>query len=286
VRPEAKVLDFGISAMAAGEANDPTLTRDGAVLGTPAYMSPEQLRDSRSVDVRTDVYAFGVILYEALTGVLPFSADSYNGLVLAIASSTPKSPRALRPDLPFELEQLVLRALAKQREDRYPTVDSLIAALTRYASDPSADSAERGATTARSWLPSLARRSPSRRWRWLAGGLLLALSLALWWFGRTSTGPQAEHEPARVETPEQPAVRSPPAQVPAALGPVLSAEPSPTREVAPPAEPAPLGRTSPRVKKERRPMENAPLPALEHEGAPQTPAPNSARSGKISPDDL
>jgi serine/threonine-protein kinase len=74
--PEAKVLDFGISAVAASEMNDATLTRDGALLGTPAYMSPEQLHDSRQVDARTDVYAFGVILYEALTGTQPFGADS------------------------------------------------------------------------------------------------------------------------------------------------------------------------------------------------------------------
>jgi eukaryotic-like serine/threonine-protein kinase len=177
---EAKVLDFGISAMAACDANDPTLTWQGAVLGTPAYMSPEQLHDSGDIDARTDVYSFGVILYEALTGALPFAAESHNGLVLAIANSEPKAPTELRPDLPSELGRIVLRALAKQREDRYPNIESLIEALLPYASQQEGESGERISAGHRRLLPA------RKLWLWGGSALLAAGALAWWHFGRAA----------------------------------------------------------------------------------------------------
>jgi|GEM_PF-1694247 len=125
----AKVLDFGIASVRSSDAGEPTLTGHGAILGTPAYMSPEQLTGARDVDVRTDVYAFGVILYEALTGRRPFQADSFPELVLAIAQQAPQRPSELRAELPQALERIVLRALAKAREDRFATMDELLDAL-------------------------------------------------------------------------------------------------------------------------------------------------------------
>jgi serine/threonine protein kinase len=127
--PEAKVLDFGISAIV-HEMPDAALTRDGALVGTPAYMSPEQIQDARTVDARTDVYALGVILYQALTGQLPFESDSQQGLSLAIVRGDVVDPRTMRPQLPVWLSDVVLRALATRREDRYPSVAALIDALT------------------------------------------------------------------------------------------------------------------------------------------------------------
>lgn len=128
-RGEAKVLDFGISAVATHEEGDPTLTRDGALVGTPAYMSPEQIQDPRAVDARTDVYSFGVILYETLTGQQPFRAASHHGLVLAILEGSLQDPRQLRADLPDAVVAVVQRALARRREDRFPDVEALIDAL-------------------------------------------------------------------------------------------------------------------------------------------------------------
>jgi serine/threonine-protein kinase len=131
---EAKVLDFGISAVLAPSALEPTLTDGATILGTPAYMSPERLASAQATDERTDVYAFGVMLYEALTGRLPFVADSYSGLVLAVAHDRPQPPSELCPDIPRQLERVILLALSKQREDRPQTVDSLHDLLAPFGS--------------------------------------------------------------------------------------------------------------------------------------------------------
>jgi len=153
---EAKVLDFGVSAVLAQGTIDPTLTDGATILGTPAYMSPEQLASARDTDERTDVYAFGVILYEALTGQLPFVADSYSGLVLAVAHDPPRAPSEHRPDIPPELERVILQALSKQRQDRPQTVDSLHDLLVPFGSAPRRTGATQRRVRVRrnlSWLP-------------------------------------------------------------------------------------------------------------------------------------
>jgi serine/threonine protein kinase len=132
VRREAKVLDFGISKVTNDGPADMRLTRTGAVVGTPYYMSPEQIRGSAGLDRRADVYAFGVILYEALTGRVPFHADTYGALVLEIATGTPKSPDELCPGLPIELARIVLRSMARDMNERYPSMESLVAALEPF----------------------------------------------------------------------------------------------------------------------------------------------------------
>jgi serine/threonine protein kinase len=132
---EPKVLDFGISKVSNEGQINPRLTRTGAVVGTPYYMPPEQIRGSDSLDRRADVYAFGVILYEALTGQVPFIADTYGALVLEIATGTPKTPDELVPDLPTELSRLVMRAMARNAQDRFPDLESLIHALEPFLHD-------------------------------------------------------------------------------------------------------------------------------------------------------
>jgi len=131
---EAKVLDFGVSAVSAQSTIDPALTDRATLLGTPAYMSPEQLASARDTDARTDVYALGVILYEALTGRLPFVAESHSGLIRAVAQDPPTLPRERCPDIPRELERVILGALSKQRQDRPQTVDALRDLLVPFGS--------------------------------------------------------------------------------------------------------------------------------------------------------
>lgn len=126
---EPKVLDFGISKLRSAPALEDRLTAQGTGLGTIAYMSPEQLVDALDVDERTDIYAVGAMMYEALTGRLPFRADSYNALVLAIAAQRPLPIRTLIDDVPPALEEIVLRAMSKDAAKRQQDVPTLIAEL-------------------------------------------------------------------------------------------------------------------------------------------------------------
>jgi serine/threonine-protein kinase len=130
-----KVLDFGISKMMGAQALGGDLTKTKAMLGSPLYMSPEQLRDSKSVDHRCDIWALGVIAYELLTSHPPFMADNAVALFAAIQESEPMSLRARRPDgtIPPELERAVLRCLRRNPNERFPSVTELGAALAPFA---------------------------------------------------------------------------------------------------------------------------------------------------------
>ncbi len=128
-----KVLDFGISKLS--EAAHPlgNLTQTGATMGTPHYMAPEQLRGSKEIDGRADIYSFGVILYETLTGRKPFEADTFGGLAMAVVSQTPPPPRALNAQIAPVLEQAVLKAIARDKVDRFATTAELVAAIRPFA---------------------------------------------------------------------------------------------------------------------------------------------------------
>ncbi|MDB4977297.1 MAG: serine/threonine protein kinase [Myxococcaceae bacterium] len=153
-RPVAKVLDFGISKL--GSTEGPSLTQSGTTLGTPLYMSYEQLCSARDVDLRTDVYSFGVVLYEGLTGRPPFDAESFAELAVKIATAEPVPPKQLRPDIPTALERIILWAMARNREDRIPNLEALARELEPFASE----NAFRGQMTdAERVLPSVVPRS-------------------------------------------------------------------------------------------------------------------------------
>jgi eukaryotic-like serine/threonine-protein kinase len=129
----AKVLDFGVSKLMDDSAARHKITRTGSAMGTPLYMSYEQMSGAPDVDARTDIYSFGVLLYQALTGRLPYQADDFFALVVMQASQQPSSPRQLRPDLPPSLERLVMKALARERSERHATLDELITGLNTLA---------------------------------------------------------------------------------------------------------------------------------------------------------
>jgi serine/threonine-protein kinase len=194
VAREAKVLDFGISCLLANDAKDSTLTNEGALLGTPAYMSPEQIQDGLEIDARTDVYSFGVILYEMLTGSLPFSAASNLSLMVAITTTQPRHPNELRPELPLELGRIVVRALEKDREQRYASVDSLIAALLPYSSAKSADTPQPPLTG-----QSAVARPARAVWVSVAASAIVLLAIASWLISKNaSRASSATQAPATV----------------------------------------------------------------------------------------
>jgi serine/threonine-protein kinase len=128
--PIVKILDFGVSKMMpqfqGGEGEQLDLTRTGMVMGTPYYMSPEQARGERNLDGRVDVYACGVMMYESIVGRRPFLAPNYNALLLSIINNTPQPLREIRPATPPGLDAIVLRSMAKARDDRYPSANAVL----------------------------------------------------------------------------------------------------------------------------------------------------------------
>jgi len=135
---EPKVLDFGISKLVGDAALDELrATRTGVVIGTPTYMSPEQIAGTQEIDSRIDVYALGVMLYEMLAGRPPFVAGTYTALVVQIATVDPPDLRELRPDIDPELVSVIERAMKRDRDDRFADVESLARALEPFGTGTS-----------------------------------------------------------------------------------------------------------------------------------------------------
>ena len=130
----AKVLDFGISKLNEEAHGVDSFTRTGSVMGTPLYMSLEQINGSRDVDARTDVYSFGVLLYRALTGQLPFDGETLGMLAIQVATTDPPRPKQLRPELPTALDNVVMKAIARNRDDRFSSMQEMVDALSMLGS--------------------------------------------------------------------------------------------------------------------------------------------------------
>jgi serine/threonine-protein kinase len=167
-----KLMDFGIARPSDAEGRT-RHTRTGMILGTPEYMAPEQIEQG-NVGSQTDLYAWGIVFYEMLTGDVPFRAPTPASTILKHLQETPQPPRALRGDVPAEVERIVLRALAKKPEDRPGSMEEVAAELA--ALPPLPDVAPPPGTIR-------IRREPTKRWvaigRWTAIGGSAAAGMAL-----------------------------------------------------------------------------------------------------------
>ncbi|HSK78680.1 MAG TPA: serine/threonine-protein kinase [Thermoanaerobaculia bacterium] len=234
---EVAVADFGIARADTG----PGLTTTGVAVGTPQYMSPEQILHPDGIDRRTDVYSLGVVLYEMLAGRKPFDSGSQFSILQAHVSEPPPPLRSLDPGIPPALEAVVMRALAKKPEERYPDCESMIRDLDRAAElrEAVAQSLPRpeGATVRATSLftpppvpehgpvASPAERSATRRrsfqWRLMAGASLALVVAAFLAFQMARRGDDAE----------------PPVIVPDKTDPQISSDVEPPPEDEPQQEP-------------------------------------------------
>ncbi len=143
-RLSIKVLDFGISKMTQFGGSGPSaMTHASALMGSPLYMSPEQMRSAKTVDSLANIWALGTILFELVTGRPPFLAESLPELVLQITAEPPPPLRSIRPEVPAALEAVVLRCLEKDRQRRYANVAELAVALFPFAPKRAKASVER-----------------------------------------------------------------------------------------------------------------------------------------------
>jgi eukaryotic-like serine/threonine-protein kinase len=129
-----KILDFGISKTAQPDSPEAKSLTGNAVLGSPAYMSPEQVRNARNVDARSDIWSLGVVIYELLTGKIPFDGEGVGEILAAILAEDPKPIREARPDVPEGLEEVVLKCLKRDRDERYASAADFARALEPFGS--------------------------------------------------------------------------------------------------------------------------------------------------------
>jgi serine/threonine-protein kinase len=146
--PWIKVLDFGISKLTSDDPfSQGGITQSAVVMGSPAYMSPEQMQSARYVDARTDIWALGVVLFELLAGQAPFQGESLADIILRVSTRPVPSLREARRDCPTKLEDVVKKCLEKDRNTRFVDVAALAVALLPFAPDRARVSVERIART-------------------------------------------------------------------------------------------------------------------------------------------
>ncbi|HEX8795921.1 MAG TPA: serine/threonine-protein kinase [Polyangiaceae bacterium] len=266
--PLVKVLDFGVAKWS--EPTAASLTITSRAMGTPAYMSPEQMRAPKEVDARSDVWSLGVCAYELLTGVPPFQAETVQALCAVVLTETPRPPREIRPELSPDVAAVVMRCLEKRPRDRHQTVVELaealemasavsrrgrVAAVAARAREVPADASANEALERRATTHLVARRANETRgeattdvyaartrrtavWGFGGGILLASFVTALLWARGTRSVPEVPASSAA----SAPAVAtllhaaSPPAPPPSdsvAEEPPPSPSPSPRRQGTP-----------------------------------------------------
>jgi eukaryotic-like serine/threonine-protein kinase len=261
---QPKLLDFGVAKLKR-EAENAWSTVAGTVLGTPAYLSPEQAEGSVDIDLRTDVWSLSATLYECVTGTLPFDAESDDELFARIAAAAPASilEHAVGD---AELWAIVRRGLAKAREDRWPSMRDLGEALARWLARQGVSRDATGVSLEGTWLkPSAAAEAPRRRLllRAAIAGAFIATIFALALLGNTPRTPDpAEQRPL---LPIDPLPRPPePTVAPLTAVPLATPLATPPTSVMPPKSfpsslPAPSVGTKPKAARER--SQAAPLVA-------------------------
>lgn len=264
-----KVLDFGLAKLERGPATiagddietvvQEAMTVEGSIMGTVSYMSPEQAQGKR-VDTRSDIFSFGVLLYEMATGARPFGGDSAIQTLSSILRDEPKPMALVAPDVPARLQEVIMRCLRKDPDERWQTMKDLQSALTALKQESQSGTL---------YHPEIAASIPQRTKKRpvipvAVGAVVLVGAAGAWWFIRSREGFAVRHETA--------AQGSPVTQTPPAISP---------QPVAPPhKEPSPIPPAIPKINKPPMPADpssvaapSAPPPA------PAEPAPVAIQDG-------
>jgi len=296
---EPKIIDFGIArsvyAQADGNEADLTLTRVGGFVGKPRYASPEQagrLKRGERIDPRSDLYTFGLILYEMVTGDLPFHSDSEVGYLLLHYSGLPARPSVLRPELgiPLALERVILRCLEKDRDQRFQTAGELARALAAVQAEaPRAETGALDATRQRATTStegtfgwSAKTRPDAAKGASLRGAVpvMIAMSAVVALFiaclvyivlthGRSPEGaPNTASASAGVPVPEPPKVAAAPPPLPALARATALVQPSSPAPAADSRPPTPTAASSAPAAVSSPPTEAASPPAPSAAPAP------------------
>jgi serine/threonine-protein kinase len=204
-RPDfIKVLDFGLARVTTVEPGS-RLTKSGAILGTPEYMAPEQVRGDTAADARADIYAAGCMLYELLTGAIPFDGGNYMVVLQKHLSVPPEPPSKLVPAISAELDAVVMKAMAKLPERRFQTMKDLALALCLAAGDDprlawgNDEGPGRDTPTLHEERVAPPRRSKAPRWTAAAAAGVVAVAGVIAWWSRPS--PQPPPPPPAVAQP-------------------------------------------------------------------------------------
>ena len=197
-RGEVKLADFGLAKRAIPDRTlideaptvSASITERGAIVGTVAYMSPEQAQD-KDIDARSDIFSFGIVLYEMATGKRAFPGESPATIIGKILHKEPTPIRELNPEIPEELQRIVAKSLEKDREDRYQTAHELMVDLRRLMKKET----ERSQSGLRAVQP---KREKSRRWIWIGAAAVVCICAAAW-VALSGRGTLADSAPLSME---------------------------------------------------------------------------------------